>query len=383
MPARRPPRPNRLGIVSGKSKTMNRWTRRFLTGAAMTFYLVALFLAFDVAYSVLGAGSEHALRIANSRYHHGLSARYDGYDLWGERQYRVFTNSLGMKDAAIREVEPKPAGRRILLIGDSFTEGIGLPFEETFAGILYESGRKRPHAVEFLNAGVSSYSPIIYYKRVKQLLDDGIHFDEVVVFSDASDVHDEATGYFCIDDDPKYRNYCDRKDGPPPGARKRSFLERYLSVSNATGMRIKRAFVRPPRQAEEPDIERLRAGWLRPGADVEQILAPLGVEGGVARSLQNMGALADLLKKKDIPLSIVVYPWRFQLARNDHDSRQASLWREFCRDRCKTFIDLSPAFFDAKKLDPDWRKHLFIADGIHFSQVGNRIIFREIDKALF
>ncbi len=36
-----------------------------------------------------------------------------------------------------------------------------------------------------------------------------LRFDELVVFSDVSDVFDEATHYFCEDDDPKYPNYCD------------------------------------------------------------------------------------------------------------------------------------------------------------------------------
>jgi lysophospholipase L1-like esterase len=357
-----------------------------LVGLAIAGYVVALFLAFDVAYSTLIAGAERPFRIADQHYHHGLAARYDGYDLWGERRYRVFTNNLGLKDASDREVAPISSGRRILLIGDSFTEGIGLPFEETFAGMLTRAGQERgPDTIEFLNAGVSSYSPSIYYKKVKHLLDAGIRFGEVVVFSDPSDVHDEATAYFCIDDDPKYQAYCDPKDMLPAWAKKKSFVESYLSVTNATGMWIMRNLAPySTRKADQKtDMDLLRLGWLRSGSAVEHILSPLGVEGGVARSLQNMEALANLLKAKKIPLTIVVYPWPSQLDRNDHDSRQISLWREFCRNRCRAFINLFPAFFAAKERDPDWRKHLLIGDGIHFSEAGNAIIFHEIAKTIF
>src|SRR3990172_6311027 len=51
--------------------------------------------------------------------------------------FRVFplrSNSLGMRDGQIREALPSPPHRRLLLLGDSFTEGIALPWEETFAG---------------------------------------------------------------------------------------------------------------------------------------------------------------------------------------------------------------------------------------------------------
>ena len=112
--------------------------------------------------------------------------------------------------------------RRILLIGDSFAEGIGLPYERTFAGLLNAAGQSRRDKVEFLDAGVASYSPSIYYKKVKYLLDRGLKFDEVVLLSDSSDVEDEATSYFCIDDDAKYHQYCTTPPGAMPEARRSS-----------------------------------------------------------------------------------------------------------------------------------------------------------------
>ncbi|MDH8404796.1 hypothetical protein QIG58_28150, partial [Klebsiella pneumoniae] len=74
-------------------------------------------------------GDPRRYRIFDYRYHHSLIANFDGYDYWGNNRYRLFTNSLGFKDAAVREIAKVSPNRRILLIGDSFTEGIGLPFE--------------------------------------------------------------------------------------------------------------------------------------------------------------------------------------------------------------------------------------------------------------
>ncbi len=76
--------------------------------------------------------------------------------------YRVRTNSLRFKDASVRDSPLSTPNRRILLLGDSFTEGLGLPFEQTFAGLLYEAGRTLPQPIETLNAGVTSYSPTLY-----------------------------------------------------------------------------------------------------------------------------------------------------------------------------------------------------------------------------
>ena len=159
----------------------------------------------------------------------------------GPAAQKLYTNSLGFKDGKIRDVPAAGDTKRILLIGDSFTEGVGLEFEQTFAGMLYLAGQKRAEKIEFLNAGVISYSPAIYYKKIKYLLDAGLKFDEVVVFSDLSDVQDEAIAYFCIDELAEFRRYCteppytlDRQahahpgPRPPPAAESRSEVQGQL-----------------------------------------------------------------------------------------------------------------------------------------------------------
>jgi hypothetical protein len=130
------------------------------------------------------------------------------------------------------------------------------------------------------------------------------------------------------------------------------------------------------------NTDHTRIGWTIPELDVGNDYQPLGVEGGIARSLQNMRALADLLAARNIPLTIVVYPWAQQLAQGDRDSRQVSLWREFCQGRCKAFINLFPVFFAAADADKDWYEHLFILGDDHFSAAGNRLMFREIARHL-
>src|SRR5262249_9110099 len=123
-------------------------------------------------------------------------------------------------------------------------------------------------------------------------------------------------------------------------------------------------------------------GWTVPTINVGQTYAPLGVEGGIARSSKNMTKLADLLASRGIPLSIVVYPWPTQLANEDRDSLQVKIWREFCVHHCKRFINLFPAFFAEKDAHSDWYDRLFNEGDVHFSAEGDRIMFRELSKHL-
>lgn len=365
-----------LAYASGRL-AMTDDKRRITISSVLLLYCFVLYLAFDFAFTALTMGDPRRYRVFDYRYHHSLIANFDGYDSWGNNRYRLLTNSLGFKDAAVREITKASPNRRILLIGDSFTEGIGLPFEQTFAGKLYSAGQNGKEKIEFLNAGVASYSPSIYFKKIQALLSDGFHFDEVVVFSDLSDVTDEASSYFCIDDDPKYRAFCDPADAKPP-ASKKSFVSSHLKVTDAIGDWIEKK-VDPPKPPLPLDA--FRTEWIYPNPSAARY-EPLGVEGGVARSVQNMTALAELLKQKKIPLTIVVYPWPAQLARDDRDNRQIQIWSKFCQDHCKEFVNLFPAFFTERDKAPNWYERLFVPGDFHYSEAGNEIIFRAIQDRL-
>ena len=49
--------------------------------------------------------------------------------------------------------------------------------------------------LKIANLAASSYSPIIYFFKTKELLNDGISFEHLIVFIDISDVQDEAEIY--------------------------------------------------------------------------------------------------------------------------------------------------------------------------------------------
>lgn len=351
--------------------------------AAMCGYCLVLFVLLDFAYSSLASGKQDqpSARIAHPVYDHGLASKLVTLELWGYLRYPIITNSLGFRDASTRDVPAKSSSRRILLIGDSFVEAMGVAYEDSFAGRLQRAGQARTDKIEFLNAGVASYSPVIYYKKIKYLLDSGLQFDEVLLFSDSSDVTDEATTYFCIDDDPKYRAYCTAAEGSRhAGEHKRDFFTDHFVVTNYARSAILYV-LKDERLAF--DHKRSRIAWTLPGGGAGDDYKPLGVEGGIQRSLQNMGALADLLAARNIPLTIAVYPWAQQIMYGSRDSRQVALWQDFCeRQHCKAFVNLFPAFFAAADADKDWHKHLYIVGDNHFSAAGNEMMFREIEKRL-
>ncbi len=389
------------------SRQRPKWLRRAAVRAALVVYCIGIFAALDFLYSSFLHDSGLSPHIPSASYHHGLLRNFSGYDNWGDHRYTFHTNSLGFRDGAIREVAKTSSLHRILLIGDSFTEGTGVTFDQSFAGLLQAAGLKQTVKIEFLNAGVISYSPSLYFRKIKSLLDDGLQFDEVVLFSDVSDVRDEATKYFCHDDDPRYARYCDQNerqffgtlcqtddaaarqacnDGEhfayvQPGLA--AWLLRHFVMSNSlrlmakfeiqtlTGNEKKRVLNSTPETA-----------WVFGEPPDSSEYAPLGPEGGIARSLKNMQALADLLKTNHIPLTIVVYPWPAQIALRDRDSRQVRIWQDFCANNCKAFINLFPLFFDAAATRDDWYETYFIFGDFHYSPAGHRLMYRGLAERL-
>ncbi len=373
--------------------------RRALNVLLMTLYVAAIYLAFDFAYTKFLYEKDRSGRIAHDDYHHGLSANFEGYETWGRLRSKLYTNSLGFKDGKIRDVPAVGNTKRILLIGDSFTEGVGLEFEHTFAGMLYLAGQKRTEKIEFLNAGVISYSPSIYYRKIKYLLDAGLRFDEIVVLPDISDVQDEATSHFCIDDHPEYRRHCTEAVpaqlpvptlSPVPSSRPLllakppKLKDRFAMTDRLLQMFWQKVDTRTG--SARRFIDRLhmteRAGWPTTGSEHSNVYQPLGVEGGIRRSLINMQALADLLRSRNIPLTVAVYPWPYQLIYNDRDSRQVAIWRDFCAKNCKAFINLFPVMFAERDARSDWYEHNFIPGDSHYSPEGNRLLFKELAKEL-
>jgi len=235
---------------------------RFRVAALILLECIAIWLIFDFVYSSLIAEHKRPPRIANSIFHHALAPNYDGFDIWAEHKSRLHTNNLGFKDAAVREVPLVPSTRRIVLIGDSFTEGIGLPFEDTFAGMLYAAGQASTPKIEFLNAAVASYSPTIYWKKIKYYLEQGLQFDELIVLPDMSDVSDEASRYFCVDENPAYHRYCTDDGEQYPEERAsgfRPFLQtRFLITDDARLL-----------------IKGLLHAWMHPGKNPKLEHSPL------------------------------------------------------------------------------------------------------------
>ena len=144
--------------------------------------------------------NNRAHRIKSFYYHHDLRPMASFYDVWGYEKYKIFTNNLGFKDKSNRKVEFK--NKNILFIGDSFTEGVGIEYEDTYVGIIDRKLKEKNKNIEVLNAGVQSYSTSIYLSKIYHLIErKKLPITDIVVMVSGGDIFDDYFKYLDVNDD--------------------------------------------------------------------------------------------------------------------------------------------------------------------------------------
>ena len=154
--------------------------------------------------------NNRAHRIKSFHYHHDLRPMASFYDVWGYEKYKIFTNNLGFKDKSNRKVEFK--NKNILFIGDSFTEGVGIEYKDTYVGIIDRKLKEKNKSIEVLNAGVQSYSTSIYLSKIYHLIErKKLPITDIVVMVSGGDIFDDYFKYLDVNDD-YVLNHVDQKN---------------------------------------------------------------------------------------------------------------------------------------------------------------------------
>lgn len=309
------------------------------------------------------------------RVHHGLSPNFEGpREKWGPYEYRVTTNSLGLVDVRKREIPQRDQGSRILFLGDSFTFGLGVPYDTTFVNRVAQAMASR--GIEVLNGGVVSYSPKLYWLRAEDLIvRQGVAIDEIAVFIDVSDAQDEIV----------YEHFM-------PGLTLRNmaratyvwllrhsyFFHNNEALTYAVTMAIRKLTMKLPGpntdqvgilvDSEEAIEGRVR--WVMGARDYDD-----WGRRGLELAAANMDRLIELARLRGIRLTLAVYPWPFMVGKPEYIERHAGFWRRFAGERGVPLLDLSPAFEQLVRDHPGtsidaW----FLADRAHWNPEGHGVV---------
>jgi len=367
-------------------------------------------LAFDFILSYLGFNPNKKSTpqftvpgIAHPVYHHDLKKNLDIFAYWGPLKYRLCTNQFGFKVSCNNAKETRK-DFDVAFIGDSFTEAIGMTYEDSFVGLYAQ----KHSGIAVANFGVVSYSPSIYWKKIEFLLQNGFTFKHLVVLPDISDIRDEALFYIIdersesiVDNIYKKQSFIEnenekysasenetRNTNEEENSRNKNFFHTilmkyfkftwyincmfydYITIETDEAIFNTFAYV-----IEMPDSE-----WTR--SIDSSYFGKGGVLNGIQKNLEYMRNLKQLLDKHNIKMTIVVYPWPAQLFFEDREHLGMQIWKDFCiKEGCHNFIDANPFFFDEIQKSSKLQviKKYYIPGDFHFNKKGNKTMFEIIN----
>lgn len=370
----------------------------------LTLFLFAFILIFCIDF-VTGLffikSFYQDFRTEHYYYHHGLRPNQKSYGRWSSEIYPFYTNSLGFRDSLARKVSPNSNFYRILILGDSHSEGVDVPFENSFPGIL--ASEAAGYSAEVLNASVVSYSPKIYWLKLKYLLEkEKLQIDEVFILIDISDIQNELvyehfnpSGF----SDFKHtwlqiRNFFNRNSFLIHSIsriklerEKNKFFERiHYPGSETGGQKISETMsaelyysffthfndnvlLANPRFHGVGD-------WL-----YEPDFHELALK-GIKLGQENILKVKQLCDQYQIKLTISVHPWHSQIKVRHPEDEYTQLWKDFASQHQIRFVNLYPLFINEENPEIVISKYYIKSDN-HFNEFGHELVARFLEPIVF
>lgn len=148
------------------------WIKRHSSLVLLFSSLIFALLLAEIALRLLGIGYGNSPLESHPRLHHIHPSNYSYFvhDPAGEYGgHRIYFDEFGYRipDPVI-EFDNSKTERKIAFLGDSFTEGNEVAWQDSFIGLI----QKENPSVVVRNYGVSSYSPILYLAQARKELVD-------------------------------------------------------------------------------------------------------------------------------------------------------------------------------------------------------------------
>lgn len=308
-----------------------------------------------------------------------------------EFRYTRRTNNMGLRGADVSPAKHHSM-YRIVMLGDSFTGGRGVDDDRTFSAILERSlnanvAAGADRAVQVLNAGVDSYSPILSYLQLSRQLPP-LDPDLVVLNFDMSDLVQEslyrARATYTAAGEPLGVDGRVTFEGPLT-TRVRRFIRRHFFFTRRIVIGLERPITGP----DTLDY------WIsRPDrALLQHTLASDTVDRthqweGVFDSVLRIKAHCDEIGSDFL---LTVYPWGHQVSEDEWATGRDSFLpkdftlsensvrtlKEFSVEHGIEFLNTFPAFRAYRGV-----QRLYYDLDMHWTAAGHRLMARELERRI-
>lgn len=329
-------------------------------------FLGELYLRFFYVDPYMSLHSNSLIRIPDNELHHTLKPNVRAVNPWGDRAPVYYTNSLGFRDKGRRTVQKTTeSDYRIIVLGDSFTESVGVEWSDAFIFKLEQHYKNDGFNSEFLNGGVASLSPGLLLRKLQRFLRQGYTTDEVILMLDISDIEDESVIY--MDWQAHQEQYKENRTN--------ALTPWMISFIRS---RINQLFTDDPPSTALPNRPSLSDRVIDTGKEPRKSPRGLWTESdsiyqawgarGVQKCQEKIIEIQSLCKQYDIKFSMAIYPWPQQLMSPKRPSLHQALFTKFAAENVLMLHDLFPVFYALE----NWEDY-YIPGDTHWNEKGHTL----------
>ena len=331
----------------------------------------------------IGTTMNYSLK--SEMFHHEIAPNINLLEFWGNKKYKVITNNFGMRIGENDFINSKI--KNIGFIGDSFVYGSGIDYNNHFITLI----KKNNKDYNYLNLGYVSYSPSIYYKKLKYFLDNkNLEFDKIFIFVDTSDIQDEGSFYredsngnivrkWNSDLENKKKNFKYRYKNY---LKQNSFIFKFYEIFsfNNTNEQAKKCLS----EKENVNLEYIKyLDYERFGyAYDETLYSKKWVKEGQKKIIDYLSKIKKLLDLNKIEMIIVHFPSAIDVLKDNKikdNSKHYQMLNNWAQLNYVSLIDTQEDFFKTKNPIKNYEKN-HIACDVHWNSSGHKIIGKNILK---
>ena len=304
--------------------------------------------------------------VSHDIFDHNLKKNFKANLEWGPKKTYLHCTDKNSFRTFCNQMSSNSKEFDIAFIGDSFTEGVGVNYQETFVGRI----STHFNDLNIANLAVVSYSPSIYFSKLKYLIDNGYKFKRVIIYFDISDIYDDNKKYKLVD------NKISRKKSAALSKIQKKLKSLFPFLAYSTKFIKNNFFDKSDKinKCKYLDFCHEKSSWTFN----EKYFGSKEI----SKSLKFMEMIYLLLNENDIKMSVGIYPWPAQIMYDTKDSKIVRLINEFCKNKCEFFFNNFPDFFD--ELDASNKSDVilkyYIEDDVHFNSFGNEKLFINFKK---
>tara|TARA_B100001121_G_scaffold268281_1_gene252123 strand:+ start:7673 stop:8797 length:1125 start_codon:yes stop_codon:yes gene_type:complete len=320
-------------------------------------------------------------RIFNKEYKYTFKRNTSFSSRYNDFIYKIDTNNFGFRSKNLGVLEDRD--RLVFLAGDSFLEGVGLNFQDTLHSHLE---KKFSEDFAFLNAGVASYSTYIYKKKIFSFIESykDLKIERVIIFFDKSDPIDDKQYYSNPeifqkpDNQNNYKNKLSEKSitfallkilGNFLDEEIRSLKYRYL---------ISKKFSTNFFSLNDSQIIAFKSIGNRRFIS-SYYTDPYRWENETKKhllfSFEQLKEIEKFLKKRNIKLDIILYPWSYELMNKNSRTNYLDYIKKINEDRNLNIHHCYDFFLKSNSLEQlEFIGQTYLFADVHYNSKGYKIL---------